>query len=110
MQGLSFDHRACRRARCFGASSAPIGSSASARRARDVVIQSRHRTARPMDAPQDKKSSWLRRLLERAARGTVEDAPKEIAACEFECRKLDCRHGEWDTCPLRLNRMARDED
>ncbi|MCU0804567.1 MAG: hypothetical protein MUF79_05705 [Burkholderiales bacterium] len=63
-----------------------------------------------MDAPLDKKRSWLRRLLERGARGAVDDPPAEISACEFECRKLECREGEWETCAHRLRSAARDGD
>jgi hypothetical protein len=63
-----------------------------------------------MDAPQNKKSSWLRRLLERGARHAVDDAPSEISACEFECRKLECRDGDWETCAHRLRRASGDED
>ena len=32
----------------------------------------------------------------------VREVPPEIAACEFECRKLDCSVGEWLTCERRL--------
>jgi hypothetical protein len=63
-----------------------------------------------MDAPQNKKGSWLRRLLERNARRVVDDVPEEIAACEFECRKLECRHGEWESCPRRLRGISDDTD
>jgi hypothetical protein len=63
-----------------------------------------------MDAPQSKKGSWLHRLLDRLARGTVEDVPEEISACEFECRRLECREGEWDRCPRRLRRFDSDTE
>jgi hypothetical protein len=63
-----------------------------------------------MDAPQNKKASWLRRLLERNARRVVDDVPEEIAACEFECRKLDCREGDWKTCARRLRGISGDTE
>lgn len=59
-----------------------------------------------MDAPQHKKGNWLRRLLERTARTAVDDPPATLSACEFECRKLDCREGEWESCPHRLRRAS----
>jgi hypothetical protein len=63
-----------------------------------------------MDAPQHKKGSWLRRLFDRTARRAVDDAPAEISACEFECRKLECQEGEWESCPHRLRNASRDAD
>jgi len=35
-------------------------------------------------------------------RRLVEDAPQDISACEFRCRKTQCRHGEWEQCGFRL--------
>jgi hypothetical protein len=46
---------------------------------------------------------WFKTLL-------IQDVPEEIAACEFECRRTDCRQGEWETCPNRLRGMCRDKD
>jgi hypothetical protein len=63
-----------------------------------------------MDAPQDKKASWLRRLLDRSARRAVDDVPAEISVCEFECRKLECREGHWETCARRLQGTSRADD
>lgn len=31
----------------------------------------------------------------------VRDVPDSIAACEFDCRTITCRHGDWDRCPYR---------
>jgi hypothetical protein len=39
----------------------------------------------------------------------VQDAPEDIAPCEFECRRLECRQGEWDACEKRLSRVHGDE-
>lgn len=33
----------------------------------------------------------------------VADVPEGMAACEFNCRRLECTHGEWETCPRRLS-------
>ena len=38
---------------------------------------------------------WLQRQ--------VEDVPADVAVCEFRCRKLDCRHGDWEMCNRRLH-------
>lgn len=36
----------------------------------------------------------------------VQDVPKEIALCEFGCRKEQCAVGEWETCDQRLHEAA----
>jgi hypothetical protein len=36
----------------------------------------------------------------------VGDVPDEIALCEFDCPKGQCRQGEWDTCARRIRRAA----
>ena len=30
------------------------------------------------------------------------EVPANIAACEFDCRKLECSNEEWETCPNRI--------
>ena len=42
---------------------------------------------------------WFRRQI-------VEDVPEGDAVCEFDCRKLQCRAGEWETCERRLQHAA----
>ncbi len=43
---------------------------------------------------------WLRgRIADRI----VQDVPVEIAVCEFNCRKAQCRQDEWTNCPRRLH-------
>ena len=32
----------------------------------------------------------------------VEEVPDGVALCEFGCRKLQCRMGEWEHCERRL--------
>ena len=29
------------------------------------------------------------------------EVPPEVAACEFDCRRTDCRQDEWVSCPNR---------
>jgi hypothetical protein len=31
-----------------------------------------------------------------------QEIPEDIALCEFDCRKPQCRMGEWETCVRRL--------
>ena len=40
----------------------------------------------------------------------IQEVPEEIAACEFECRKTECREGDWETCEKRLRGMSQDQD
>jgi hypothetical protein len=37
--------------------------------------------------------SWLKRH--------AETVPQELAVCEFDCRKEQCRLGEWQSCERR---------
>jgi hypothetical protein len=41
---------------------------------------------------------WLRLL--------VEEVPDEVAACEFECSRTQCRQGDWQHCERRLRAVA----
>ena len=43
---------------------------------------------------------WLLRISRRLLR-IVDEVPEDIAVCEFDCRKPDCRHGEWESCQRR---------
>jgi hypothetical protein len=36
----------------------------------------------------------------------VGEVPDEDAICEFDCPKLQCSEGEWDSCERRLHRAA----
>ena len=36
----------------------------------------------------------------------VADVPPEVARCEFDCRKTQCRFGEWVNCKNRLSYLA----
>ncbi|MEB3356843.1 MAG: hypothetical protein VKK04_08960 [Synechococcales bacterium] len=42
-----------------------------------------------------------RSLLQRLKSWFVADVPNDVAACEFECRKLDCSEQEWEECKRR---------
>jgi hypothetical protein len=36
----------------------------------------------------------------------IQPVPEETAVCEFDCRKLDCSMGEWESCDRRINHAA----
>ena len=36
----------------------------------------------------------------------VQEVPQDVALCEFDCRKLQCTMGEWETCARRLETLA----
>lgn len=46
------------------------------------------------------KGIW-QRLVEILCR----DAPDELGACAFECKKPNCAAGHWETCLRRLRDM-----
>ncbi len=54
----------------------------------------------------DSGRSYFRRLWEFVKGGIVADAPEEVAMCEFDCRKGQCRHDEWDACERRIRKGA----
>lgn len=41
----------------------------------------------------------------------VKEVPEDIAVCEFDCRKGQCRMGEWSTCERRhrIQQAIRDD-
>jgi len=45
-------------------------------------------------------------LKRRVLRQLVQEVPADIALCEFDCRKRQCRRGEWATCRRRLDHLA----
>ncbi|MEI9972574.1 MAG: hypothetical protein WDO73_11260 [Ignavibacteriota bacterium] len=45
----------------------------------------------------------LQRLWEFVKRQAVDDVPKEIAICEFDCNRAQCRQNEWDVCGRRIH-------
>ena len=53
------------------------------------------------------ESSSLSRFGRWLLNAIVQDVPDEIASCEFDCRKGQCRHEEWSTCTRRLENQPR---
>ncbi len=48
------------------------------------------------------KAGFASRLRTWFMTRVMSDVPEELAACEFSCRRTECTHGEWETCPNRL--------
>jgi hypothetical protein len=48
------------------------------------------------------ESTW-QRLWQRLKRKLVQEVPEEMCACEYDCRKPDCRNGDWESCQRRLS-------
>jgi hypothetical protein len=36
----------------------------------------------------------------------ISEVPEEISACEFDCRKRECRMGGWSHCVRRQQAMS----
>ncbi len=45
---------------------------------------------------------WIKTLLKRHV---VDEAPAELAECEFGCRIERCEYGEWRNCENRIRVM-----
>jgi hypothetical protein len=50
--------------------------------------------------------NFLRKIWGWVAEQFVSDVPEDNALCEFDCRKPQCREGEWEDCTRRLQRAA----
>jgi hypothetical protein len=48
----------------------------------------------------------LRQLADWVLNQIVQDVPESNGLCEYDCRRLECSHGEWETCERRLNRAG----
>jgi len=44
----------------------------------------------------------FQRLWRRMKRQIVDNTPKDLALCEFDCRKGQCLQNEWETCGRRI--------
>ena len=58
-----------------------------------------------MGTQTDKRTSFFGRLWQQAANKLIQDVPECIAKCEFDCRRVDCRRDEWETCENRLRHI-----
>ena len=63
-----------------------------------------------MVAQKEESLSPFRRLRRWMRSRLVQDVPEDVAACEFECRRTECKQGEWETCERRLRGMRPDKN
>ncbi len=58
----------------------------------------------------DSLRSWFRNRIPTPEKPLVEPVPNDIALCEFDCRKMQCRYDEWESCGrrLRFERLRRE--
>jgi len=59
-----------------------------------------------MFTQKEPRISYFYRLWNWFRKGLIQDVPEDIAVCAFDCRKPQCRHGEWETCERRLLGMS----
>jgi len=50
--------------------------------------------------------NFLQKVWDWVAGQFVRAVPEDEALCEFDCRKPQCREGEWESCARRLQRAA----
>jgi hypothetical protein len=50
--------------------------------------------------------NFLQRIWDWVAGQFVSEVAEDDALCEFDCRKPQCREGEWESCARRLRRAA----
>ena len=63
-----------------------------------------------MNGQKEDRPNYLRRLWRWIKTRLIQDVPEDIAACEFDCRRTECRQGDWKTCENRLRGMRGDKD
>jgi hypothetical protein len=63
-----------------------------------------------MAAQKEEMVSYFRRLRQWITTRLIQDVPEDTAVCEFDCRKLECRQGEWKICERRLRGIKHDKD
>ena len=63
-------------------------------------------TRRSIAEGRSKSGSLLFRFRQWVKGQIVQEVPKGIELCEFDCRKEQCAVGEWETCDRRLQHAA----
>ncbi|MGF1569813.1 MAG: hypothetical protein ACFCVD_17385 [Nodosilinea sp.] len=48
----------------------------------------------------------MARLWQKLKPLVVAEVPADSAACEFDCRELDCSSEDWQNCPQRIQKAA----
>ncbi|MEL6320295.1 MAG: hypothetical protein AAFQ57_06550 [Cyanobacteria bacterium J06626_14] len=46
----------------------------------------------------------IRTFLKRVAMSLSVEVPADVAACEFDCREIDCPNEKFEACPRRLQK------
>ena len=62
-----------------------------------------------MSEQKEKRVSCFHRLkqcIHNQLTQEIQEVPEEIANCEFDCRKLECREGEVEVCKIHLQQTA----
>ena len=59
-----------------------------------------------MSAQTETRTSLLGNLWQWVENKLIQDVPESIAECEFECRRLECRQEEWETCEKKMRHIA----
>ena len=62
-----------------------------------------------MSDTRDAGTGLLAKLRQWAREVLIDEVPAAMAVCEFDCRKLECSHGDWETCENRLRGLRTDE-
>lgn len=58
-----------------------------------------------MDHPMQWPQQFRVRLQQWWHHYIFQEVPAADSACEFECRRLSCSQGEWETCEFRRQHM-----
>lgn len=48
--------------------------------------------------------TMIRTFLKRVAMSLSVEVPADVAACEFDCREIDCPNEKFEACPRRLQK------
>jgi hypothetical protein len=59
-----------------------------------------------MPDDRSRKGDVFHRLWRFVKRQVVDDAPEDMAICQFDCRKEQCQQEEWATCDRRISKGA----
>ena len=55
---------------------------------------------------QAKRNHSIRKIWHWLQSQFVQTVPDDVALCEFDCQKLQCTMGEWETCDRRIRNAA----
>ncbi len=56
--------------------------------------------------PLQQATDQVRQFFRRVKNGIIQDVPEDIALCEFDCNKGQCKMEEWEKCKRRLSGAA----